>query len=219
MGTGLALGQIRPFAVVDPPDLSGAKRAFGKGKRMEIVLARHGKPKLDQWMWMSPRELKDWLQKYNTADIVNADAPSQTLARATRSEFIVSSPLLRCVQSTRLLAPSRDIHVEEVFREAGIPYALWGFPRLPLSVWAIIFRAAWFCGYSSNSEPLSLATIRARCAADRLIELARQHESVFVMGHGIMTALIAKQLLLKGWVGPKRPAHRYWQFSVYQFST
>jgi broad specificity phosphatase PhoE len=184
---------------------------------MEIVLGRHGKPKVDQWALIAPRHLAHWIRAYNAADILIDDIPPQTLKRAVRSGIIASSPLHRCVRSAQLLGPSQSLVIEELFREAGIPYANWGFPRLPLSVWAVIFRVAWFCGYSSNSEPLSRAKIRARHAAERLIELAQQHESVFVVGHGIMTMLIAKELLRMGWSGPKRPANKYWQYCVYRF--
>jgi hypothetical protein len=87
---------------------------------------------------------------------------------------------------------------------------------LPVAVWVGVFRAAWFCGYSANSESLAMARSRACSAAAKLIELAREHQSVFVMGHGIMTALIARQLTRSGWMGSKRPAHGFWQFSVYR---
>jgi broad specificity phosphatase PhoE len=184
---------------------------------MEIVLGRHGKPKLDQWALIAPRQLAHWIRAYNAADILIDDIPPQTPKKAARSGIIVSSPLRRCVQSAQLLGPTQALVIEELLREAGIPYANWGFPRLPLSVWAVIFRVAWFRGYSSNSEPLSQARMRARLAAERLIELAQQHESVFVVGHGIMTMLIAKELLLRGWSGPKRPANKYWQYCVYRF--
>jgi len=36
------------------------------------------------------------------------------------------------------------------------------------------------------------------------------------MGHGIMNALIGKELIRSGWAGPKRPSHRYWHFGVYR---
>jgi broad specificity phosphatase PhoE len=183
---------------------------------MEIVLARHGRPKLDQWTWMAPRQLADWLRAYNEAEVAVEDVPRLVSARAAASGCIITSPLSRCVQSARAVAPTREIGTEDIFCEAGIPYSLWGFPQLPLSVWTILFRMAWFCGYSSNSESLSMATNRARCAAERLIDLAQEHKSVFVMGHAVMTALIAKQLILNGWAGPKRPVHRYWQYCVYQ---
>jgi broad specificity phosphatase PhoE len=183
---------------------------------MEIVLARHGRPKIDQWTWMAPCRLADWLRAYDEADVSVDDVPQLVSARAVESRCIIASPLLRCAQSARALAPTRDISTEEIFREVGLPHALWGFPRLPLSVWTVIFRVAWFCGYSANAESFSTATNRARCAAGRLIDLAHEHKSVFVMGHAVMTALIAKQLVQAGWTGPKRPTHRYWQYCVYR---
>jgi broad specificity phosphatase PhoE len=184
---------------------------------MEIALARHGRPDLDQRAWVAPRQLAHWLRAYNAAGIVVASVPPQVLEAAIRAGIIVSSPLLRCEQSVHLLAPMRSILTDGVFCEAGLPHSHWALPRLPLHVWMAIFRIAWFCGYSSNSESLPAAVRRARRAAERLMELAAEHGSVFAMGHGIMTMLIAKQLLLMGWNGPKRPALQYWQFGVYRF--
>jgi hypothetical protein len=183
---------------------------------MEIVLARHGRPKQGQWSWITPRQLADWIRAYDEGGVVVGVAPVEVRAKAAASGLIISSPLLRCAESACALAPSRDISTEEVLREAGLPHSSWGFPRLPVVMWIVVFRAAWFCGYSANSESLVVAENRARIVAESLIALARKHQSVFVMGHGIMTALIARQLTLEGWVGPKRPAHGYWQFSVYR---
>lgn len=185
---------------------------------MEIVLARHGRPKHRQSNWVTPRQLADWIRSYDAGGVIVDEVPAPTRARAVQSGWIISSPLLRSVQSARALAPSRNISSEELFREAGLPHASWDFPRLPPSVWTVLFRAAWFLGYSANSESLCLARSRARSAATRLIELDLEHQSVFVLGHGIMSALIAKDLIRRGWKGPSRPAHGYWQFSVYRNS-
>jgi broad specificity phosphatase PhoE len=183
---------------------------------MEIILARHGRPTLDRKDWVSPGQLADWILAYDAGGVVVEEIPAPLRGEVAKSGWIVSSPLCRCVQSAAALAPLRKIGYAELLREAGLPYAMWGFPRLPPSVWTVLFRAAWFLGYTANSESLVVAKIRARSAANMLIELAREHQSVFVMGHGIMTALIAKELVLQGWEGPKRPAHGYWQFSVYR---
>jgi len=184
---------------------------------MEIVLARHGKPKLDRWAWVTPRQLADRIQVYNSADVLTAQAPPQTLKKAAKCGAVASSTLRRCVQSAQRVAPCRTIVAEQLFCEAGLPHSEWRFPPLPLPVWFLIFRVAWSWGYSSNAEPLSAASARARTAAARLTELAQQHQSVFLVGHGIMTMLIARQLLLLGWRGPKRPANGYWRYSVYHF--
>jgi broad specificity phosphatase PhoE len=183
---------------------------------MEIVLARHGRPKLRQWSWITPGQFAEWIRAYDQAGIFVEEVPPHIRAKAVQSPWIVSSPLPRCEQSAQALAPLRQIDKEELFREAGLPHAFWRFPRLPSSVWTVIFRAAWFCGYSTNSESLVMARNRARSAALRLIDLAREHQSVFLVGHGIINTLIAKELIRQGWMGPSRPAHRHWRFSVYR---
>jgi broad specificity phosphatase PhoE len=183
---------------------------------MEIILARHGKPRLHQQTWVAPRQLADWIRAYNEADIVVEDAPAEMRAEAAKSTFIVSSPQRRCVESMRAIAPHRDMVIQDLFREPGLPHSQRGFPSLPLPLWTALLRGAWFLGYSANSESLAAAQERARSAADWLVELAREHQSVFVMGHGIMTALVAQELTRRGWRGPRHPAHGYWQFSVYR---
>ncbi len=182
---------------------------------MEIVLARHGRPNLRHWTWITPRQMKEWIQIYNRAEIFSAEIPSDTLRQARVSGVIVSSTLPRCVESAQALGVEKSLLIEEVFCEADLPYGHWNIPKLPLFVWGVLFRLAWFCGYSSNAESVSQAEERAFSAAKRLEALSRENGSVFLVGHGIMTMLIAKQLLAMGWSGPNRPANKYWQFSVY----
>lgn len=183
---------------------------------MEIVLARHGRSRLVNWCWIAPHRLSSWILAYDKAGVFVDDVPELVRAKALKCGWIVSSSLPRCVQSAEALAPSRLVSSEEVFCEAGLPHANWASPRLPASIWAGVFRAAWFLGYSANSESLESARIRARAGAMRLIDLAAEHESVFLVGHGIMATLIAKELARRGWKGPRRPAHGVWQFTVYR---
>jgi len=182
---------------------------------IEIILARHGRPDLQYPERLTPRQMKDWIKPYNQADIIVGEIPSATLNKASESGVIVSSTLRRCVQSAEKLARNRAFAAEEVFCEADLPLPEWHFPRLPVGVWGVLFRLAWFCGFFVNAEPLAQATARARNAAERLIELARENGSVFLVGHGVMNLLIAGQISALGWCGPMRPAGRYWQFSVY----
>jgi hypothetical protein len=46
---------------------------------MEIILARHGKPNLNHWAWITPRQTKDWIKFYNQADILIENVPLETL--------------------------------------------------------------------------------------------------------------------------------------------
>ena len=119
------------------------------------------------------------------------------------------------MQSAEQLSRNRAFAAEEVFCEVVLPLPNRHFPRLPFGLWCVVFRLAWFCGFLDNAEPFAQATERARNAAERLIELARENGSVFLVGHGIMNLLIARKLAALGWVGPMRPAAKHWQFSVY----
>jgi broad specificity phosphatase PhoE len=183
---------------------------------MNIILARHGKPNLPIGAWITPRQMKEWIQHYNQANVLLEDIPPETIAVAESAGLIVSSTSRRCIQSAQYLSQGKDFLAEDVFCEADLPYPSWHFPRLPLAAFGVTFRLAWFYGFSSNAESLAQARVRAHTAAKRLIELAREHDSVFLMGHGVMTILIAKHLLAWGWIGPKRPVNKHWQFSLYQ---
>jgi broad specificity phosphatase PhoE len=182
---------------------------------MQIILARHGKPSLQLGAWITPRQMKEWIEHYNQADILLEDIPTETKAIADVSGVLVSSTSRRCLQSAQHLRPDGTFFSEGIFCEADLPYPSWPIPKLPPAAFGVAFRLAWFCGFSANAESLSQATIRARTAAERLIELAKESDSVFLMGHGVMTILIAKHLRTYGWIGPKRPHNGHWQFSIY----
>lgn len=182
---------------------------------MRIVLARHGRPNLRDARGVVPREMGKWIESYNNADVLLEGVPQETFDAARESGVVVASTLRRSMQSADYLSNGRTLPSEQVFCEAGLPYAHWYFPRLPASAWAAFFRLAWFLGYSTNAESVEHAEVRAQAGAERLIHLANQHDSVFLVGHGIMMTLIAKHLLARGWAGPVRPAHDYWQISTY----
>lgn len=183
---------------------------------VQIILARHGKPKLRHWAWISPHRMKESIEAYNRADVILGGVPSDTLEITAASGVVVSSTLRRCIQSARHLCGDRAFVTEQIFCEADLPHPHWHYPKLPLSVWGVIFRLAWFSGFSANAESFAQANARAHAAAQRLIALAEENGSVFLVGHGIMTMLIAKHLLACGWTGSKRPINKYWRFSVYQ---
>jgi broad specificity phosphatase PhoE len=183
---------------------------------MEIILGRHGRPEVDQSKWIAPRALGHWIAEFNDSGILSGQNPHATSLAAARCKVIVASSLRRSYQSAQLLASTQLVVTEEVTREAGMPYPKWWLPVLPIMVWLVIFRIAWYCGYSRNAESRSDAMMRAEVAADRLVAIAREHDSIFVVGHGIMMTLIARRLLQRGWSGPRRPANAYWGHSVYR---
>lgn len=183
---------------------------------MQITLARHGKPALRLDSWVVPMGMPEWLRHYDQAGIVAGAAPAATLAQATAARVLASSTLPRCVQSAQRLAQGREFLREAVFCEAELPYPHCLYPKLPPLAWDALFRLAWFYGISAHARPQPQTAQRARQAAQRLIQLAQENGSVFLVGHGLMSVLIARELLALGWRGPQRPGSGYWQCSVYR---
>jgi broad specificity phosphatase PhoE len=189
---------------------------------------RHGRPAFDHRGWIAPREMAAHIVRYNLAGI-QANVAAEALALGDRQAYaaarlaardvgcIVASDLLRSVESARSLANGNEVLCEPLFREADMPYGIWGWPVLPYRLWCAVFRIAWLCGFSALAESRADAELRARDAAQRLMELARQHGSVLLVGHGVMNRLIARALLARGAVMPRRLGSGYWSAGVYDF--
>jgi broad specificity phosphatase PhoE len=182
---------------------------------MEIVLARHGRPKFHHGDWIAPRDLGEWIARYNAAGI-GRDEPTAAVMQRAASARIISSQAPRCVESARRLARDGEDLADDIFREAELPHPLWPWPKLHPALWVVLFRLAWFCGFGPRVESYSNATLRARAAAEKLMALAQGADAVLLVGHGVMNSLIGKQLLARGARGPTYPQSRYWDFSVYR---
>jgi len=187
---------------------------------MQIVLLRHGKPNVPKHGRLRANELHKWIESYNSAGIVPEPVPSRDAIKISNAcNAVVCSDLPRSVESAKALGVKGINVIEPAFREMGLPFG--SFPPLKLSpnIWARFFRALWFLGYSSNSESIREARLRASNGANRLKEMAINDGSVLLVGHGIVNRFIAKELLSNGWKGPENPGKKYWNFGVYEYAT
>lgn len=175
---------------------------------------RHGKPVLAKTDWITPIEIEGWIDLYNCSEVATDGAPISSLQFVNTSTCIVASTARRALSSVQALGLSVSV-TDKVFCEAQLPYPLWRFPRLPTFVWAAFFRLCWFFGYSQGAESILAAKDRARVAAEKLIMLAA-NGPVLLVGHGIMNRLIAKELVVLGWVSSAKHESKYWSTNVYQ---
>lgn len=184
---------------------------------MQIILVRHGKPDLSSKARCTPREMKDWVARYQKAPVPSGLEPAETRRLAQEAGYVVSSPLGRCVRSLEYLLGRSGSPVDDRCAEAHLPYLELDAPRLPVKAWRLLFRSAWFLGFAAHTESIGSSSVRAGQAADRLIELAERHGSVLLLGHGIMNVLIAWQLRKRGWRGPLHLLLKdYWKPSIYR---
>jgi len=183
---------------------------------VEIVLIRHGKPKIDISGKMSAADFGKRVTDYDRAGIDAEHKPTNTACeKAGKCRFIVCSTLPRSIESARILNIGTPDITSHLFRECEMPYANWKHPKLSGTTWSILFRILQLTGYSSNAESCKTIKNRAKKCADQLATLSKKHESVLFVGHGAIIWLIHKQLLRTGWSGPRKSARKYWGFGIY----
>ena len=180
----------------------------------EIILMRHGKPDIGPIDKVSARDMKQWIQLYDLAGIVDEPVPEASQALARAAGVIVSSPAPRALASVAALGLSPSV-VDAVFCEAQLPHGQWAQPRLSPFTWAFIYRMAWLCGLAAQVESARNAGLRADQAAQQLQMLA-EDKDVLLMGHGFMNRMIAKRLARAGWVRQHSSGSRYWSASRYR---
>ncbi|NMM25944.1 MAG: histidine phosphatase family protein [Glaciimonas sp.] len=185
---------------------------------MEIVLLRHGMPEIDNERRLSAVEFGRWVLAYNEAGINVKCMPSQdAMEQAKKCAFVVCSNLPRSSESAKALGLKGIDACESMFRELDMPQGNWRFPRLSPAIWAVVFRLIWIVGYSKNAESFREAKKRAHSCAQRLTELASEHDKVLFVGHGLLNWFVSRQLKSMGWAGPQKAPRKYWEYGVYRY--
>lgn len=184
---------------------------------IRIVLARHGRPAWDFRTPIPGHALGEWLRGEAGAPLDASSRPGAELERLSReAKCLVASPLRRSRDSARLLAPTTAPLIDPCFREAELASTIRSGLRLGPEMWALLARAAWFCGWSAGVESFAAARERASKAASVLTGHAEEGGVVVLVGHGLMNFLIARRLRAAGWRGPRFPSPQHWSFGVYE---
>ncbi|HIO92905.1 MAG TPA: hypothetical protein EYG68_08720 [Leucothrix mucor] len=184
---------------------------------MKIILLRHGKPDIDVPEKIRSNEIVEFITRYDAAGIA-ADSmpPESSMIAANSIKAVVCSHLPRSLDSAKKLTQQSVLLSDEIFREAELPSSNWAYPRLNTMTWFLICRTLWLFGYSQNGESIAKTRKRAKLAADKLEEIAQQHESLLFVGHGFINHFIAKELKRRGWKGAKKSPREHWEYSTYE---
>lgn len=183
---------------------------------MQIVLMRHGKPKIEKRLRLNALGFGGWVEEYNVAGVDTACQPTlAAIEQANQCKFVVCSNLPRSLESAKTLGIQQLGVSDPMFREMDMPHAAWRFPKLSVLAWSVIFRLAWALGYSADGESFKAAKERACRCAEHLVSLASTHGTVLFVGHGSLNWFIAKHLKRMGWLCAEKPPRKYWEFSVF----
>jgi len=95
------------------PNWQNSRRASHRSNRcrrplLQIVLMRHGKPKIDKNLWLNAAEFGAWVKKYNAAGIdIDYQPPQIAIQQANQCAFTVCSNLARSLESAKALGVER----------------------------------------------------------------------------------------------------------------
>ena len=182
---------------------------------MEIILIRHGKPQELPQTTLSPNDFGKWLMKYKKVGIDKKYPPNTTTKQCVKSsKVMISSDLQRSIESAKILGKTKKHIVDKNFREVEMPFSSWVFPKFSPTIWLILNRILWFLGYSKKCESYKNAKSRSIECAQKLQTLAKENQSIVLIGHCFMNRFIGKQLLHAGWLSSKRQQSGYWGVSI-----
>jgi len=170
---------------------------------MKIVIIRHAKVLIKNKK-IYANELKKAIDEYDTAPIdTNIKNHQELLEVANRYNYFVSSGLRRSVDSLALLGKEAD-YIDKIFAEVESPYTDKKIMKLSLFTWGFWFKLAWYMGFSCDAKSYQESKVEAFEASKILIDLAKEHGSVMLMGHGLKNRLIATALKKQGWIESKK---------------
>ncbi|WP_062049784.1 histidine phosphatase family protein [Bacillus sp. JCM 19034] len=185
---------------------------------MKISLVRHGKSLHAVNDKMNSVQFAKWVDDYNKKSVKEEKSyPHNTVYEMSRAHFVVTSDLIRSIESANLLQSGKKVYTSLLYREVEMPLFPWklkGFKLKP-TTWSVLLRISWLLGYSRECESYKQARKRAVQAVDELERFANKYESVIFIGHGFFNRFIAKELQKRGWTGSKSPSRVHWGCSTY----
>ncbi|NOZ11778.1 MAG: histidine phosphatase family protein [Gammaproteobacteria bacterium] len=190
---------------------------MNKVDMLEIVVMRHGEPRLPQFNRIKAGDFQACVKIYDEAGICESSRPHESiLSRFKGHDTVVSSDLNRSQQSAALFSDPATIRVDPLFREAQLPYVEVPIIRLHPFIWGYIFHLFWLARFPAHTESRGSAKKRSGECARRLIELAHKNGKVMLVGHGLINACIGSELRALGWAGPRIPGTGFWDYSIYR---
>jgi broad specificity phosphatase PhoE len=186
--------------------------------RKVIRITRHGRS-AHPWptQSISAAEFRQWIHVMNQTGIaIDSHPTAELVAMARGVPVVVCSDYLRSIESAARLVPGCAPRVSSLFREVGRPIPGNWRVRFPLTAWDHVSRMLWRADWIATDECVHTARRRAHEATLELGHLAEEFRDVLFVGHGMLNALIGRDLRRLGWRGPRRATDDYWGLSVYR---
>lgn len=144
---------------------------------------------------MTCTELLLWRQKYDDSEVFERSVADET----HRWACCYASYLSRA-QTTARAFWSAEILTRPDLREVEFAPFATGQVKLPVRLWRLLIRIAWMTGHASQRALRDDFRHRVRRMVD---EIESQGQDALVVSHAGMMMYLRKELLLRGFSGPK----------------
>jgi len=145
--------------------------------------------------WLSAADLNAWRVRYDLAK----PQPFAPLPELQGWQRCYSSDLQRSLLTAEAIYSGEVLHTP-LLREPDIAPFQTGRLQLPVSIWKWVLRAVWFTGHSSQRSARNDFLHRVKTVAD-LAESSTV--DILLVSHAGMMAYLRKELLQRGFQGPK----------------
>ncbi|MFC7440427.1 histidine phosphatase family protein [Laceyella putida] len=165
---------------------------------MKIGLVRHFKVKkgYPENTWVTQKELIKWLEEYDVADIEEGEVDLKGVAW----KRCFASDLPRAEKTARKIYDGKIIKKKEL-REISVYPFIKRDMKLPFFMWAVLARVAWLFNHKSQLEGITDVKRRVKVVLDEI--LSQSQEDVLIVSHGVVMMFLRKELLKRGFKGPK----------------
>jgi hypothetical protein len=167
---------------------------------IQIMLIRHGIPKIDRANWITFYEASNFVMAYDTVEVYEIENIPVDVEPG-EIEKVYSSPLRRARSTAeQLFGDEFDIVYDSIFREFKNEIVPIPWIRLPLGFWRVSSRIFWMVGLHSEEVPsLRSERKRAKRAAEKLVVHALEDKHVILVAHGFINRFMIRHLKKSGW--------------------
>ncbi|MBL9117291.1 MAG: histidine phosphatase family protein [Verrucomicrobiaceae bacterium] len=145
--------------------------------------------------WLTAEDLQRWKLEYDESPVTVSPVSFTT----DEWQTCVASDLSRAHQ-TALNVFGSEVEVTPLLREAEFMTFRTGKLRMPVRVWTWLLRLCWLTGHRSQRACRDDLMQRVKAAADAISE---RPGNVLVVAHGGLMIYLSRELLARGYSGPK----------------
>ncbi|WP_242927504.1 phosphoglycerate mutase family protein [Pontibacter vulgaris] len=165
-----------------------------------IILIRHARPEVSRKGLFSASAARQYTSDYDAASVEQFVLSHEAIPYKEIKKVHCSTLIRSQLTAKAIFGPDTNLVIDHTFREFERRVFSLPLLKLPISLWLLAARIAWFLGFNSSGiETFRQARQRAKAAAALLVNDAEQNQTAVLVAHGLLNFFIRKALQRMGW--------------------